>query len=269
MDVGHKGRVLIVAGSDPSGGAGIQADIKTVTALGGYAAAAISALTVQNTLGVSDVMPVPADFVAAQMVAVLDDIGADAIKIGMLHSAACIEAVAGVLEDWNYSGEVVLDPVMVATSGDNLMEADALESLKNRLIPLATIVTPNIPEAALLAGCDVKDFKDMAEAGHLILKMGADAALVKGGHMEGSMLTDLLLRPGAEPVALAQNKINTRHTHGTGCTLASALAALLAEGQSLDDAFEGAHGFVRRAMEAAPGYGAGHGPLGHAAAGKG
>lgn len=260
----HMGRVLIVAGSDPSGGAGIQADIKTVTALGGYAAAAITALTVQNTVGVSDVMPVPGSFVGDQMRAVLSDVGADAVKTGMLHDADCIAAVAGVLKDEAFAGEVVVDPVMVATSGDRLLNEDALGILRNELVPLASIVTPNIPEAAMLTGREVETFEQMQEAGRAILDMGARAVVVKGGHMPGNMMSDLLMTSGGESVTITRHLIVTRHTHGTGCTFASALAALLAQGARLDDAFNGAHAYVRRAIELAPGFGRGHGPLGHA-----
>lgn len=258
------GRVLIVAGSDPSGGAGIQADIKTVTALGGYAAAAITALTVQNTVTVSDVMPVPSDFVASQMLAVLADVGADSIKTGMLHSAETMNVVADVIGEANFAGEVVIDPVMVASSGAKLIDQNALETMRKKLLPAATIVTPNMPEAALLTGRPVESFEDMTAAAKALLDMGPDVAIVKGGHMSGDMVSDLLLTARGESLVLTRGKIETRHTHGTGCSLASALATGLAQGKRLDDAFNAAHAFVRRAIELAPGFGAGHGPLGHA-----
>jgi len=268
MNMGHQGRVLVAAGSDPSGGAGIQADIKTITTLGGYAAAAITALTVQNTVSVSDVMPVPVDFVTAQMAAVLADIGADSIKTGMLYSAACVDAVIGVIKDHSFHGALVVDPVMVATSGDPLLQSDAVEYLKKHLIPITTVLTPNMAEATILTGQDMHNLESMTRAGKLLIDMGARAVVMKGGHMGGNMLTDILISEGQEAVILTCPKIETRHTHGTGCTFASALAVFLAQGQELKEAFKGAHAYVRRAIEYAPGFGAGCGPLGHAAAGK-
>ena len=261
-----KGRVLAVAGSDPSGGAGIQADIKTVTALGGYAAAAITALTVQNTKGVTDVLPVPADFVADQMKAVLGDVGADCVKTGMLYDAATIARVADILVENHHAAALVIDPVMVATSGDTLMQSGAIETIKDRLFPLATLVTPNIVEASLLAGIEISDTNHMLQAAEILLAAGAEAVLLKGGHLPGNKLADILVPSDGETIIIESHRISTRHTHGTGCTMASAISALLAQGQSLEEAFRGAHGYVRRAIELAPGFGAGHGPLGHAAA---
>jgi len=268
MGAGPQGRVLIVAGSDPSGGAGIQADIKTVTALGGYAAAAITALTVQNTQGVTDVMPVAPSFVADQMTAVLDDVGADVIKSGMLHSAACIEIIADVIMNKAEVLPFVLDPVMVSTSGHALLEADAVTALKNHLIPRAAVITPNMAEASVLTRLEVSSLAQMEHAGRMILDMGAKAVVMKGGHMQGDKLTDLLVTLDNEPLALSHSKIATKHTHGTGCTFASALAAKLAQGTPLERAFVAAHAFVQRAIELAPGFGKGNGPLGHAVAGK-
>jgi len=268
MDTAPKGRVLIVAGSDPSGGAGIQADIKTVTAIGGYAAAVLTALTVQNTVAVTDVMAVAPSFVADQMMAVLDDIGADCIKTGMLHSVGCVESVASVIRDMDFQGDVIADPVMVATSGNRLLETEAVECIKKELIPLATVLTPNTLEAELLTGCTIRNVDDMRHAGEILLEMGARSVVMKGGHLAGSELTDILLTSCGHSVEITSKKIDTRHTHGTGCTFASAVATLLAQGQTLDDAFENAHTFVRKAIECAPGFGEGNGPLGHAEAGR-
>lgn len=262
-----QGRVLIIAGSDPSGGAGIQADIKTVTALGGYASAAVSALTVQNTVGVQDVMAVPSAFVAGQITAVLDDIGADVVKTGMLFDAATIEAVGEALSRQAFSGQLVVDPVMVATSGDSLLDPDAVSALKKVLISEGALVTPNIPEASALTGIDIETPDDMAAAADRLIEMGAGAALVKGGHLGGDQLMDLLVSADGTSVTIEIERIDSRHTHGTGCTMASALATCLAKGQSLESAFASAHAFVRRAIERAPGFGSGNGPMGHAAAG--
>jgi hydroxymethylpyrimidine/phosphomethylpyrimidine kinase len=256
------GRVLIVAGSDASGGAGIQADIKTVTALGGYAATAITALTAQNTLGVFGVMAVPPDFVRAQMDAVLSDIGADCIKTGMLHDAAVIEAVADMLAAAAPDTPLVLDPVMVATSGARLIDPPAVATLKRRLIPRAAVLTPNVPEAEALTGMAIGGLDDMRRAAELLLRLGAGAVLLKGGHLGGETLRDLVIEPAGSYVIEAP-RVATRHTHGTGCTLASAVATGLAQGLALRPAIERAHAYVQRAIRTAPGYGGGHGPLNH------
>ena len=268
MNKAAKGRVLIVAGSDPSGGAGIQADIKTVTALGGYAAAAITAITVQNTVTVKDVMPVAGSFVAAQMRAVLEDVGADCIKTGMLNNAEVIASITEELTDIGFAGPVIVDPVMVASSGRTLMAEDAIELLKSKLIPKATLLTPNLPEAELLTGLKIETVADMDDAGQAILKLGAEAVLMKGGHLDSEMLTDLLLTTAGERFVIETKKIDTRNTHGTGCTTASAIATFMAKGQTLEQAFRGAHAFVQKAIELAPGFGSGHGPLGHAEAAR-
>ena len=260
----QRGRVLIIAGSDPSGGAGIQADIKAVTMMGAYAASAITALTVQNTLGVTDVLAIEADFVKAQITAVLSDIGADCIKTGMLHDAAVIEAVVASVKAENYEGRLVVDPVMVATSGDPLLKAEAVDAMKTRLLPLATVITPNIPEAEVLTGMKIRTVADMREAAEKILSLGPKAVCMKGGHLEGNKLTDLLIMPGEDEFLAEAEKIDTRHTHGTGCTFASAMAAELSKGERLEDAFFAAHSFVYDAIKVAPQLGAGHGPLGHA-----
>lgn len=266
MSTAPKGRVLAVAGSDPSGGAGIQADIKTVTALGGYAAAVITALTVQNSKGVTDVLPVPAVFVADQMKAVLTDIGADCVKTGMLYDTATIEHVADVLVENHHAALLVIDPVMIATSGDTLMQSGAIEMIKDRLFPLANLVTPNTIEASLLTGMEITEVTHMLQAAEILLAAGAEAVLLKGGHLPGNKLADILVPSVGDAVIIESHRISTQHTHGTGCTMASAIAALLAQGHPLEEAFRHAHAYVRRAIELAPGFGGGHGPLGHAAA---
>lgn len=257
-----KGRVLIVAGSDSGGGAGIQADIKAVSALGGYAATAITALTAQNTHGVFGVHEVPPDFVARQMELVLTDIGADALKTGMLASAAIIDAVADAIERFAPSVPLVVDPVMVAKGGASLLMSDAATALVERLVRRARLVTPNIPEAEVLLGRPIPDLPAMEQAARDLLALGAEAVLLKGGHMEGDELVDLLAEPGSL-TAFAGRRIPSRSTHGTGCTLASAIACGLAQGLSLADAVERARLYVRKAIETAPGLGSGHGPLNH------
>jgi hydroxymethylpyrimidine/phosphomethylpyrimidine kinase len=256
------GRVLIVAGSDSGGGAGIQADIKTVTMLGGYAATAVAALTVQNTLGVSAVHAVPPAFVQAQMRAVLDDIGADAIKTGMLGDAAMVAAVAEVVEALASAPLLVVDPVMVAKGGARLLDADAIGAVRARLLPLAALVTPNTPELEALTGRRVTDEASAVEAGRALQAAGASAVLVKGGHLDGDEVADWLLTADGER-RFASPRLRTRHTHGTGCTLASAIACGLAKGMPLADAVETARAYVQSAIRAAPGLGQGHGPLGH------
>ncbi len=251
-------RILIVAGSDSSGGAGIQADLRTVQALGGYGMTAITAVTVQNTLGVTGVFPVPADTVAAQMRACLDDIGADAVKIGMLGDAGVIAAVADVLAGVRMP--VVLDPVMVAKGGALLLAEDAVTALL-RLLPLATIVTPNAPELAALTDTEIEDEADLLLAAQELIGQGARAVLAKGGHLGGTEVVDWLVTPQGH-VRFASPRIDTRHTHGTGCTLASALAVGLARGQGLEAAARAAGAYVHAAILAAPGFGQGHGPLG-------
>lgn len=255
-----KGRVLIVAGSDPSGGAGIQADIKTVTVLGGYAMSAITALTAQNTQGVFGVHAVPPAFIAQQMQLCLNDIGADAIKTGMLHSAEVIEVVVA-----NLPAQVplIVDPVMVAKGGASLLEPSALAALKETLLPRATLITPNLPEAELLTGRTIISEAAMIDAAQALLDYGTHAVLLKGGHGTGSVLTDVLHIRGEAPLLLHAPRVDTRHTHGTGCTLASAIATGLAQGLSVADAVTRAHAYVQKAIAAAPRFGVGHGPLGH------
>lgn len=254
------GRVLIIAGSDSGGGAGIQADIKTVTALGGYAATAITAVTVQNTLGVTGVHPIPLDVVAAQARAVLSDIGADAIKTGMLGDAATVALVADLLDE--AGAPAVVDPVMVAKGGASLLATEAVAAVRERLVRRAALLTPNAPEAEALTGLIVATTDDLRRAGEALLAMGAKAVLMKGGHVPGDRVVDLLMTPDGE-TAFEGERIESRHTHGTGCTLASACAAGLAQGLPLTAAAARAWDYVHEAMLRAPGLGTGHGPLDH------
>jgi hydroxymethylpyrimidine/phosphomethylpyrimidine kinase len=240
-------RILIIAGSDSGGGAGIQADIKTVTMFGGHAMTAITAITAQNTLGVSDVHQVPTKIVLAQIDAVLSDIGADAIKIGMIGSAETAQAVASRLDGLNVP--LVFDPVMVATSGSVLADDATIEAFQ-RLMSIASVVTPNLPELEALGGEEAV----LAHGCHLV---------VKGGHAAGPTVVDRLLSPGGPLHSLEGKRFDTTNTHGTGCTFASALATGLGAGLPMRDAFERAVRFVRIAILAAPGLGQGHGPLGH------
>jgi hydroxymethylpyrimidine/phosphomethylpyrimidine kinase len=252
-------RILICAGSDSGGGAGIQADIKTVTALGGFAMTAITALTAQNTLGVQGVLPVPADFIRLQLRSVLDDLGADAAKTGMLGDAAAIEAIAVTLPP---DLPLVVDPVMVAKGGASLLAEAAIGALKQRLIPRATLLTPNLPEAEALLGRRVADLAAMQAAGTDLLALGARAVLVKGGHLEGDRLFDVLVGPDGVEI-FEGTRIQTRHTHGTGCTLASAIATGLGQGLRLSAAVARARAYLIEAIRLAPGLGQGHGPLDH------
>jgi len=254
------GRVLIVAGSDSGGGAGIQADLKTVSALGGFGMTAITALTAQNTLGVFGVHPVPAEFVIQQMRVVLDDIGADAIKFGMLGSAEIADAVADFLETIPPI-PIVLDPVMISTSGSALLDAPGALAVKRRLLPKATVLTPNLSEAEALTGIEIDGPAAMEEAAGRLLAAGARNVLLKGGHLGGDQLVDLLIGEAGR-VEFHHPRIDTRNTHGTGCTLASAIAAGLAQGYSLIEVAGVAHDYVQRAIRSAPGLGKGNGPLG-------
>ena len=255
-------RLLVIAGSDSGGGAGIQADIKTVTVLGGYAATAITALTAQNTLGVHGVLSVPPAFLRLQIDCVLDDLGADAVKTGMLDTAALIEVTADCLRRRG-DMPLVLDPVMVAKGGQRLLHDDAVATLKRLLLPMATLLTPNLPEAEALAGTRITDVVEMRHAAEALLTLGVPAVLLKGGHLPGDTVVDLLVtEDGCEEFAAP--RIHTRHTHGTGCTLASAIATGLAQGTTLREAVVRARDYVRRAIAAAPGFGQGAGPLDHA-----
>jgi len=253
-------RVLIIAGSDSSGGAGIQADIKTCAAFGVYSATAITAVTAQNTMGVQQVKVMPAELVRAQIRSVLSDTGADVIKIGMLGNAEIIDVVAEEIEEAD--AFVILDPVMVATSGDTLLEESAVKLLKNKLLPLADLVTPNVPEAELLTDIKITDVDDLTKAGDALLKMNVYAALMKGGHLDGKSVVDVLVSEEGANI-MSGPRLHTRHTHGTGCTLASAVAACMALGAPLDEAVMSAREFVFQAIKTAPGLGEGHGPLNH------
>lgn len=253
---------LTIAGSDSGGGAGIQADLKTFSALGVYGASVITALTAQNTRAVTAVHEAPAEIVAAQIDAVFGDLPIGAVKIGMLSSPDIIETVAAGLE--GRSVPIVLDPVMVAKSGDPLLRDSAVATLRERLLPLATILTPNLPEAARLAGTDSGAQGD-ADLARRLLDLGPGAVLLKGGHGTGPDCVDLLVRPGSDPVRLTARRIATCNTHGTGCTLSSAIAAGMAASLQLADSVRQAHGYLQHAIGAADGLaiGSGHGPVHH------
>ncbi len=261
-------RVLSIAGSDSSGGAGVQADIKTIAMLGGYAMTAITTVTAQNTLGVQAIAPMAGSVVAQQIASCIDDIGVDAIKIGMLHDTQIIEAAADALKDVDVP--IVLDPVMISTSGAALIAPDAIEALREKLFPLATLVTPNLPELAHLLDRELTSSTQMAEAAEELANKTGAAVLAKGGHTSDARIIDILYEPGgddlgARAVQFEHARIDTKHTHGTGCTLSSAIATYLAQGLELPDAIGEARKFVRAAMLAAPGFGSGHGPMGHQA----
>lgn len=255
-------RVLIIAGSDSSAGAGIQADLKTAQALGCYAQTVITAVTAQNTRGVGAVHLVPPDVIAEQIEACLSDIGADAIKIGMLGSAKVAKAVAAVLRKRARKIPIVLDPVMVSTSGHSLLAANAVAALTKELFPLAALVTPNIPEAKALTRLRSARRNDAETAGRQLIAMGAQAALIKGGHATRATIDDVMVWKGGVEV-YAFPRIRTKHTHGTGCTLSTAIACGLARGLSLPLAAGRAREYVQHAVETAPGLGKGHGPLNH------
>lgn len=254
-------RILIVAGSDSGGGAGIQADVKTVTMLGAHAMTAITAITAQNTLAVQAVHPVPADMVAAQMRSCLDDIGVDAVKIGMIGAAATAHAVADVVQGLAPAVPIVFDPVMVASSGSVLADDDTVAAF-DRLMRLATLVTPNVPELAALVGRPVDERDDRVAAARVLADRYGTSVLAKGGDAPGDQVMDTLVHPGGEVASWSALRVATRHSHGTGCTLASAIATALAQGMALPAAVERAIAFVRASLAAAPGLGAGHGPMG-------
>jgi hydroxymethylpyrimidine/phosphomethylpyrimidine kinase len=256
-----KPRILVVAGSDSGGGAGIQADIKTITMLGGFAMTAVTAVTAQNTLGVQDVLPIDALFVALQMKSVLTDIGADAIKTGMLGSARVVEAVANVCESLAFGVPLIVDPVMVAKGGARLMDKGAHDALVLRLLPLASLVTPNVPEAEILTGMTIKTPRDLERAADALLGLGPSAVLMKGGHLEGDTVVDVLRTADGADHRFEGPRIVSRSTHGTGCTLASGIAAGIAEGLTLQGAVQRARDYVVQAIRLAPGLGKGHGPL--------
>ena len=257
-------RVLSIAGSDSGGGAGIQADLKTIAALGCYGMTAITALTAQNTLGVRSIHAVPLQHLVDQIDAVVEDIGVDAVKIGMLHSADTVRTVASALRRHGM-GKVVLDPVMVATSGAKLIDDDAIAVLVRELFPLASVVTPNLDEAALLVGRTLHSEADMEAAARQLIARGANAVLLKGGHLAGDTVSDLLLARDGGAQWMRAPRIPTPNTHGTGCTLSSAIASHLALGADLGEAVVRARAYVRGALEAGANVrtGAGGGPLNH------
>ena len=258
-------RVLSIAGSDSGGGAGIQADIKAISAMGCFATTAITAITAQNTLGVTAVHPIPIDMIENQIDAVLSDIGTDAIKIGMLHSAEVVNIVADKIEQYKIKN-VVLDPVMVSTSGHRLIEEQAVEVLKSRLMPLARVVTPNIPEAEILAGVKITSEAQFTEVAHMLSNGGKNSVLLKAGHLSEDILTDYLYNAENDTITtLPSARINTKNTHGTGCTLSSALAAALARGFSLADAAKMAKYYIEQAIISGAEYtiGCGHGAVDH------
>jgi len=250
-------RILTVAGSDSGGGAGIQADLKTITVLGAYGMSAITALTAQNTLGVQGVYPVPVDFIRLQMEAVLSDIGADAAKTGMLATPEIVKAVADELKRFKV-GLLVVDPVMVAKSGDALLSEEARATLKEILLPMATLVTPNLPEASVLSGFPVKDLESMKEAARAIRDMGPRYVLIKGGHLEKEAVD--LLFDGQKFEAYEAPRLSNRNTHGTGCTYSAALTTFLAQGLPVRDAVAEAKRFITRAIRHGLAMGSGHGP---------
>ncbi|WP_312821447.1 bifunctional hydroxymethylpyrimidine kinase/phosphomethylpyrimidine kinase [Brevundimonas sp.] len=255
------GRVLVIAGSDSGGGAGIQADIKAITMLGGFAATAITAVTVQNTLGVHGVHPMPLDVITAQARCVLEDIGTDAVKTGMLGTVDVVETVAALLDE--AKAPAVVDPVMIAKGGHPLLPDLAVEAVKSLMVPRAALLTPNAPEAEALTGLSITDADGQRRAGEMLLGMGAKAVLMKGGHVDGDTVIDILMTPDGETV-LESERVDTRHTHGTGCTLASACSAGLAKGLPVHIAVAEAWAYVAEAIRRAPGLGGGHGPLDHA-----
>lgn len=258
-------KVLTIAGSDSGGGAGIQADIKAISAMGCFASSAITAITAQNTLGVDAVHPVPLDILAAQIDAVLSDIGTDAIKIGMLHSAEVVSLVADKIEQYGITN-VVLDPVMVSTSGHKLIEDNAIEIMKNRLIPLARVITPNLPEAEILSGCTITAQQEFPQIATLLSHNNSTSVLLKAGHLNGDTLTDYFYNAEDDSMTLLPSKrVDTRNTHGTGCTLSSALAAALARGESLTEAAISAKRYIEQAIITGAKYdiGHGHGPVNH------
>lgn len=257
-------RVLSIAGSDSGGGAGVQADLKTFAALGCFGMTAITALTAQNTTGVRSIHAVPLQTLVDQIDAVIEDIGVDAVKIGMLHSAPTVQTVAAAI-DRHGLRQVVLDPVMVATSGAPLIDPAAVASLVRELFPRTVLVTPNLDEAALLVDRPLRSEADMEGAARELLAMGAQAVLLKGGHLDGETVSDLLLLAGAAPIWMRAPRIATPNTHGTGCTLSSAIAAHLALGADLPQAVRQGREFVRGALQAGAGVrtGAGSGPLNH------
>jgi len=260
----HYARVLTIAGSDSGGGAGIQADLKTFAALGCYGMTAITALTAQNTKGVQGIHGIPAEFLKAQIQSVMDDIGVDALKIGMLHAPEIVDVVAWAIDHYQLKN-VVLDPVMVATSGDRLIASETVQVLVRELFPRASLITPNLDEAVLLLGREISDASVLETAGRDLLAMGARAVLLKGGHLPGDDVMDLLVQPNTPSERLSSRRIQSRNVHGTGCTLSSAIAAYLALGLGLSEAVHCARQFIVQAIANGADIttGQGHGPLNH------
>lgn len=258
-------RVLTIAGSDSGGGAGIQADIKAISATGSFATSAITAITVQNTLGVSAVSPVSCEIIEGQIDAVLSDIGTDAIKIGMLHSSKVITTITECLKKYNVRN-IVLDPVMVSTSGHRLIEESAIATLTQELMPLARVITPNIPEAEILAGVKVNSQKDLPELARSLSNGGKISVLLKAGHLTEDTLTDIFYNAEEDTILeLTSQRLYTRNTHGTGCTLSSAFASYLAQGFQLNEAAQAAKDYINQAIISGADYniGGGHGPVDH------
>ncbi|MDA3788021.1 MAG: bifunctional hydroxymethylpyrimidine kinase/phosphomethylpyrimidine kinase [Desulfobacula sp.] len=258
-------RALTIAGSDSGGGAGIQADLKTFSALGCFGMSVITALTAQNTRVVTGIFPVPPEFIGQQIDAVLSDIGTDAVKIGMLHSPEVIEMVAKKLVQWN-SSNIVLDPVMISKSGDKLLQSDAVQALKTLLIPKAFIITPNLPEASVLLDRDVETMDDMTRAAMDLATLGCPNVLLKGGHLTHGNSCDLLYQKDTDTMTkLPGTRINTPNSHGTGCTLSSAICANLAKGIGLETSVQNAKDYITCALTAGAEYttGKGHGPVNH------
>ena len=258
-------RILTIAGSDSGGGAGIQADLKAISATGGYGLRVLTALTAQNTVGVSSIHPVPVPFVQQQLDAVLSDIGTDAVKIGMLFSVELIEAIAEKLDEYKVKN-IVVDPVMVATSGDKLLQDDAIAALKSHLIPMADIITPNLPEAAVLLNKPLPEPEMLQEAAPELCQLGCQSVLIKGGHFAGKQSDDCLyLADTASMIALPGKRIATNNTHGTGCTLSSAIASYVGQGNGIVESVKMAKEYIAGAIEAGADYilGKGHGPVHH------
>tara|TARA_B100000029_G_scaffold435899_1_gene450193 strand:- start:4712 stop:5524 length:813 start_codon:yes stop_codon:yes gene_type:complete len=256
-----KSKVLIIAGSDSSGGAGIQADIKTVTALGSYAMTAITAVTAQNTKGVKGIVPISMKNVQSQMITVLDDIKVDSVKIGMLHNSSIIKIVYKILKKYKLKN-IVLDPVMIAKDGSKLINNNSIKYIKKFLIPICDLVTPNIPEAEALVGYSISNKIDMIKAAKKILNMGPKNVLLKGGHLKNKMIFDILVTNKKIKI-FRKRKIKTKNTHGTGCTLSSALATCLSQKKNVFESCKMSLRYVDKAVSSAPGYGKGFGPLNH------
>jgi len=256
-----KSKILIIAGSDSSGGAGIQADIKTVTSLGSYAMTAITAVTSQNTTGVSSIVSIPAKDISKQIEFTSNDIRPDAIKIGMLHSAPVINSVINSLNKIKIR-KVILDPVMVAKGGAKLIDKKSIQILKNTLIKKVSLITPNIPEAEILSNTKILTIEDMILAANKLLSLGAKNILVKGGHLQSKLVTDIFLNKN-EIVKFHSKRYNTKNTHGTGCTLSSAIATFYSCGKTLKKSCEMAINYVNHAISSGPNFGKGHGPINH------